>query len=51
MCHAKASSFTPASQLRQHWPLGGRVSVPTILRSLHNATLRAGRVTPHDVLG
>ena len=51
MCRAKDSSFTPASKLRQHWPLGGRVSVPTILRSLHNTTLRAGRVASQEVLG
>lgn len=50
VCRAKAGSFTPASVLRQLWPLGSRVCVPTILRSLHNATLRAGRVAPQDVL-
>ena len=46
---ARAHPFTPATQLRQQWPPGGRISVRSVVRRLHNANLRARRVVrrPH----
>jgi hypothetical protein len=47
--------FTSAAKLREHWPPGGRVSVRTVTRRLHNAHLRARRpvkrpyVSPHHL--
>ena len=52
---AKRSPFTSAAKLREHWPPGGRVSVRTVIRRLHNAHLRARRpvkrpyVSPHHL--
>ena len=40
---ARAHPFTPATQLRQQWPPGGRISVRSVVRRLHNANLRARR--------
>lgn len=47
---AKANPFTPAPQLRHHWPPGGRVSVRTLVRRLHRGNLRARRVVKRPAL-
>ena len=52
---AKRSPFTSAAKLRDHWPPGGRVSVRTVIRRLHNPHLRSRRpvkcpyVSPHHL--
>ena len=42
-CQARLQPFSTAVQLRGMWPIGGRISVRTVVRRLHSFRLRARR--------